>query len=125
VNHNAGTLNLGTHNIGRGGKRALARHFAEMLLAIFAGMVVLRGLAELAFAASRSGLSDQSGGFRIALMGLNMTVPMVLWMSYRGHARAQNLEMAASMIVPSLAAAILAWAACSGRRPVSRSSTPR
>jgi hypothetical protein len=52
-------------------------------------------------------------------MGLNMTVPMVLWMSYRGHARAQNLEMAASMIVPSLAAAILAWAAWSGRRPVS------
>jgi hypothetical protein len=41
VSHNAGTFNLGTHNIGRGGKRALARHFAEMLLAMFAGMVVL------------------------------------------------------------------------------------
>jgi hypothetical protein len=114
MNHNTATLDIGALGTGRGSKRAFARHFGEMLLAMFAGMVVLGGLAELAFAASGSSLSDQSGGFRIALMGLNMTVPMVLWMSHRGHARAQNLEMAASMILPSLAAAILAWAGVLG-----------
>jgi hypothetical protein len=48
------------------------------------------------------------------LMGINMTVPMVIWMSYRGHARVQNAEMAASMILPSFAAAILVWAGALG-----------
>jgi hypothetical protein len=73
-------------------------------------MLVLGGLAELAFAAAGSSLSDQSGGAQVMLMGFNMTVPMVLWMRYRGHTRARNAEMAMSMIVPSVAAAILAWA---------------
>ena len=44
------------------------------------------------------------------LMGFDMTVPMVAWMGYRGHSRARNAEMAASMIVPTLAAAALAAA---------------
>ena len=42
-------------------------------------------------------------------MGVNMTLPMVAWMSYRGHSSARNAEMAASMIVPTLFAAALAW----------------
>ena len=41
-------------------------------------------------------------------MGFNMTVPMVAWMSYRGHSAARSAEMAASMIVPTLLAAALA-----------------
>jgi hypothetical protein len=52
MNHNTATLDIGAHGIGRGSKRAFARHFGEMLLAMFAGMVVLGGLAELAFAAA-------------------------------------------------------------------------
>jgi hypothetical protein len=39
-----------------------------------------------------------------------MTVPMVAWMSYRGHPRPRNAEMAASMMVPTLGAAALATA---------------
>ena len=101
------TLTFGTQRAAHGGKRAFARHFAEMLLVMFAGMGVLGGLAELAFALADSGLSDQSGELRVALMGVYMTVPMVLWMAYRGHTRARNAEMAASMILPSLAAAVL------------------
>ena len=38
-----------------------------------------------------------------------MTVPMVAWMAYRGHTRAQNAEMAASMIIPTILAAALTW----------------
>jgi hypothetical protein len=95
---------------GRASKRAFARHFGEMLLAMFLGMGVLGGLAELAFAAAGSSLSDQPGGSRVMLMGFNMTVPMIIWMSYRGHSVARNAEMAMSMIVPSIAAAALAWA---------------
>jgi hypothetical protein len=95
-------------------KRAFARHFGEMVLAMLLGMGVLGGLSALVFALFGSSLSDQPGGFRIMLMGFDMTVPMVLWMSYRGHSRIRNAEMAASMVVPTLAAAILAWAGALG-----------
>jgi hypothetical protein len=91
-------------------KRAFARHFGEMVVAMLLGMAVLGGLAEASFALSGSSLSDQSGEFRVMLMGFAMTAPMVLWMSHRGHAAARNVEMAMSMIVPSVIAAGLAWA---------------
>jgi hypothetical protein len=39
---------------------------------------------------------------------------MVLWMSHRGHDRARNMEMAASMMVPSVGAAVLAAAGTFG-----------
>jgi uncharacterized membrane protein YhaH (DUF805 family) len=111
MNHRSATLDINAGvSSGSGSKRAFARHFGEMVLAMFLGMAVLGGLAELAFAASGSSLSDQPGGLRVMLMGISMTVPMVAWMSYRVHARARNAEMAASMIVPTLAAAALAWA---------------
>ena len=91
------------------GRRIFARHFAEMILVMLAGMGLLEGLAALAFAAVGSALSDQSGVLRVALMGLSMTVPMVLWMNYRGHAASRNAEMAAAMLLPSaLASALLA-----------------
>lgn len=99
---------------GSSSKRAFARHFGEMVLAMFAGMVVLGGLVELVFFAAGSSVADQSGGFQVMLMGFNMTVPMAAWMSYRGHSRARNVEMAASMVVPSVFAAILAWAGVLG-----------
>ena len=111
MNHESATATIGGGaSSGSGSKRAFARHFGEMVLAMFLGMVVLGGLAEVAFAAAGSSLSHQSGSTQVMLMGLNMTVPMVLWMSYRGHAAARNAEMALSMIVPSVAAAALAWA---------------
>ena len=95
-------------------KRAFLRHFGEMLLAMFLGMVVLGGLAQLAFAAMGGSFEDASGASQVLLMGFNMTVPMVAWMSYRGHARARNAEMAASMIIPTFLAATLAWTGALG-----------
>jgi hypothetical protein len=97
-----------------GSKRAFVRHFGEMVLAMFAGMVVLGGLAQLLFALAGSSLSDQPGGLQVMLMGFSMTVPMVIWMSYRGHSAARSAEMAASMIVPTVAAAALAWTGALG-----------
>src|ERR687896_1581362 len=110
MNHNSATLSINAGaSSGSGSKRAFARHFGEMVLAMLLGMLVLGGVAELAFAAVGSSLSDQSGGAQVMVMAFNMTVPMVVWMSYRGHAKARNAEMAMSMIVPSVAAAVLAW----------------
>jgi hypothetical protein len=114
MTHQATRLSVGAGAATGGSKRAFARHFGEMVLAMFVGMVVLGGAAELLFAAAGSSLSDQPGGTQVTLMGLNMTVPMVLWMRHRGHAAARTVEMALSMIVPSLAAAALAWAGALG-----------
>lgn len=105
MDHGSGALDTS----GVGSKRAFARHFGEMVLAMLVGMLVLGGLARVGFAIFGSSLSDQPAGLRVMLMAFDMTVPMVAWMSYRGHGRARNAEMAASMIVPSLFAAILAW----------------
>ena len=91
-------------------KLVFARHFGEMILVMFLGMGVLIGLAALVFAAAGSGLSDQSGGLRVTLMGVAMTGPMVAWMAYRGHTVARNTEMAGAMIAPTMLAAGLAWA---------------
>jgi hypothetical protein len=115
MSHHSATLNLNAGpSIGSSSKRAFARHFGEMLLAMLMGMLVLGGVAELAFALAGSSLSDQAGGTQVMIMGFNMTVPMVLWMSHRGHTAARNVEMALSMIVPSVAAAALAWAGAIG-----------
>jgi hypothetical protein len=89
-------------------KRTFLRHFVEMLLAMFVGMIALGGITQLVFAAAGSSLTDAPGSVRVLLMGFDMTVPMVAWMSYRGHARVRNAEMAVAMIVPTLAAAALA-----------------
>jgi hypothetical protein len=111
MNHGSAQLSINTGvSSGSGSKRAFVRHFGEMVLAMFLGMAVLGGLAQLVFAVSGGSLSDQPGGLRVMLMGLSMTVPMVVWMSYRRHAGARNAEMAASMIVPTVAAAALAAA---------------
>lgn len=91
-------------------KRAFARHFAEMVVAMLVGMGVLGGLATLAFAAAGSSLSDQAGAVQVMLMGLSMTAPMVIWMRHRRHSARRNVEMAASMLVPSVVAAALAAA---------------
>ena len=90
-------------------KLVFARHYAEMVLVMFAGMAVLGGLTKLGLAVAGSGLDDLSGGLHISLMGLWMTAPMVAWMAYRGHTTAQNAEMAGSMIVPTIIGAILTW----------------
>jgi hypothetical protein len=95
-------------------KRAFARHFLEMVVAMLLGMGVLEGVASLAFAAGDSSLTDQPGALRVMLMGLSMTVPMILWMRYRGHSASRNAEMAASMLVPSGVAAALAAAGVLG-----------
>jgi len=106
MNHTA-TLSISTAAHHGTSKLAFARHYGEMVVAMFAGMVVLGGLTELGLAVAGSSLDELSGGLHISLMGLWMTVPMAAWMAYRGHTTAQNGEMAASMVVPTILAAAL------------------
>ena len=108
------TANTSAASRGSGSKRAFARHFGEMLVAMFAGMLVLGGAAEGVLALAGSSLSAQAAAVQVSVMGVSMTVPMVAWMRYRGHNRARNAEMASSMVVPSVVAAALAVAGVLG-----------
>jgi hypothetical protein len=87
--------------------RHLVRHYFEMVVAMFAGMVVLgipAGWALEAFGTSTSALTAEAPALMLFGMMATMTVPMVAWMRFRGHGRRANAEMAASMVLPTLAA---------------------
>ena len=82
------------------------RHYAEMVAAMFLGMVVLgapvAGLLRLA-GTSTSALEDSAPAVALLGMAVIMTVPMVAWMRRMGHGWRPCLEMAASMYVPTFA----------------------
>jgi hypothetical protein len=93
--------------------RHFVRHYVEMLLAMFLGMVVLGGPAMLALGAagaSSAELKAEAPALLLLGMGVTMTVPMVAWMRYRGHGWAPSNEMAASMLIPTAAVIGLLWA---------------
>jgi hypothetical protein len=86
------------------------RHYIEMVVVMFAGMLVLGLPGEAALHAIGSGTSElrETAPATVFLgMAFTMTVPMVAWMRYRGHRWQPTLEMAASMIIPTLAAIAL------------------
>jgi hypothetical protein len=94
--------------------RQFIRHYVEMVVAMFLGMAVLGPPAELALRALGSSSADlRTAAPAVALLGMAamMTVPMVGWMRYRGHGWQPCAEMAASMIVPTLAVIALMWGA--------------
>ena len=87
-------------------KRHFARHYVEMVIAMFLGMVVLWPPTEAALQLVGSGtgkLTDSAPWLVLLWMGVVMTVPMVAWMRYRGHSWRPCAEMAASMLIPTLA----------------------
>jgi hypothetical protein len=75
--------------------RRFARHYLEMVVVMVAGMVVLGMAAGTVVHVSRTGPM-------LAEMGATMTLSMIAWMRFRGHDWRSNLEMAASMVLPTL-----------------------
>ena len=79
--------------------RSLARHYGEMVVAMFVGMFVLGSLRMVA------GLSvsfEEQPGTAYLLMAIDMSAGMAAWMRYRGHGWSSTLEMCAAMFVPLL-----------------------
>ena len=97
------------------------RHYIEMVVVMFAGMIVLGLPGEAALKALGSGTSelrDDAPAVVFLGMAATMTIPMVAWMRYRGHRWQPTLEMAASMIIPTLVAiALLAAGVLGFERP--------
>jgi hypothetical protein len=90
--------------------RQFVRHYGEMVIAMFAGMIVLGLPAEAGLrliGSSSSDLRVDAPAVLLLGMALTMTVPMVAWMRYRGHGRRPCVEMAGAMFVPTFAAIAL------------------
>lgn len=90
--------------------RSFLRHYGEMVLVMALGMVVLglpTGWMLEGIGSSWSELRADAPAAMLGLMALTMTAPMVWWMRRRGHGARATAEMAASMIVPTLAAIAL------------------
>src|SRR3954447_7080601 len=82
------------------------RHYVEMVIAMFLGMLVLGVPAEgvlLAAGSSTGELERDAPAMMLLGMAVLMTVPMVAWMRCRGHDWRPSAEMAASMVLPTLA----------------------
>ncbi len=75
--------------------RRFARHYVEMVVAMVLGMVVLGAPLGMV-------VGVESTGPMLIEMAATMTVPMVAWMRFRGHAWRPCLEMSASMVLPTI-----------------------
>ena len=80
----------------------------DMVAAMFIGMFALSMPADWIIGALGASTSSQHSAMMLFSMGATMTVAMVAWMRFRGHAWRPTNEMAASMVVPTFAAMALA-----------------
>jgi hypothetical protein len=78
------------------------RHLLEMVLAMMVGMFAGAAVFVSALGITvEEAIQDHSVSF-VIVMAFSMTVPMVAWMRYRGHAWDRSLEMGAAMVVPAI-----------------------
>jgi hypothetical protein len=81
-----------------------ALHYVEMVVAMFAGMVVLGGALRVALAMSGIDYSmERFPELTLVEMGATMALGMAAWMAIRRHSWASNPQMSMSMLVPGLA----------------------
>jgi len=91
--------------------RRFLRHLLEMVGVMMLGMCVL-GAAfgafhEFVFGSGFAAAWRDHIVLAAYAMGFNMTVPMVLWMRYRGHSWQRGGEMAVAMNLPVLPLLVL------------------
>ena len=94
----------------RGSKVQFAKHYVEMVLVMFAGMLLLGGTLLLIVAAlgtSPDELQKDAPALFLLGMGFSMTAPMVWWMQRRGHSWLATVTMALAMILPTFATIVL------------------
>jgi hypothetical protein len=75
--------------------RRFVLHYVEMVVVMVVGMELLGLLVGLV-------LDVSATGPMLVEMGATMTVSMVAWMRFRGHAWLPCIEMGASMVLPTL-----------------------
>jgi len=90
----------------------LARHFLEMVAAMWVGMVV--GGLVFAPVLGALGMTPSEARARypelyLSVMAFTMTVPMVLWIRHRGHGLRSCFEMSAAMVLPGVFVLCMFW----------------
>ncbi|RJL34367.1 hypothetical protein [Bailinhaonella thermotolerans] len=83
-----------------------ALHYVEMIIAMFAGMLLLGLLLDLA-GLSPSYTRDPEPAYLV--MAFDMSVGMAAWMRFRRHGWASTLEMCAAMFAPAVPLFPLLW----------------
>ncbi|GAA1755460.1 hypothetical protein [Kocuria aegyptia] len=90
--------------------RAFARHYLEMVVAMFVGMIALAPVwswvAEWIGAIELFARPDLAA----LVMATDMTIAMSAWMRFRGHGWAPIAEMAAAMYLPFIILFVPLWA---------------
>lgn len=86
----------------RGPRFRFARHLVEMLVAMWIGMPLGRGVFAAVFGSASDDAVRRHDIAWTLIMAFAMTVPMVAVMLYRGHSRRSAGEMAAAMVAPAL-----------------------
>jgi hypothetical protein len=86
--------------------RYFLQHLVEMIVVMMLGMCLLGGafreLHVLLFGSGFAAAWREHAGLAAYGMAFSMTVPMVLWMRYRGHSWERGGEMALAMNLPVL-----------------------
>jgi hypothetical protein len=98
-----------THGGARHGRWHFLRHFLEMVVAMFVGMVVVGAAMRGVLALAGLQFPTQYPELAALEMAFDMSVGMVVWMRYRGHGLASTLEMAGVMFAPAVALFPLLW----------------
>lgn len=90
--------------------RAFARHYLEMVIAMFVGMVALAPV--WSWAVERIGATELFSRPDLAALAMatDMTIAMSAWMRFRGHGWAPVAEMAAAMYLPFIILFLPLWA---------------
>jgi hypothetical protein len=78
-----------------------------MVAVMFLGMFALMGPFGALLGVAGTSWSRLSPAMNVFAMALTMALPMVAWMRVRGHAWRLNIEMAASMLLPTAAVMFL------------------
>jgi hypothetical protein len=92
--------------------RRFIRHYLEMVVAMFAGMLVLGVPAAMALRAAGTSTAElRVDAPAVVLLGMAviMTLPMVAWMRHRNHGWQPCNEMAAAMFIPTFGVIALMW----------------
>jgi hypothetical protein len=86
------------------------RHFLEMLGAMVVGMIVTGAIfVSIVGVKSWDEVTIQYPTQALLAMAVGMTLPMVLWMRYRGMSWRNSAEMAAAMVLPVFPFLCLVW----------------
>ncbi len=97
------------HHGGRRGIGPFLRHFAEMFVAMLMGMPLFGMPLYVSLGALLGPSAVRIPELRALGMAASMTVAMIVWMRFRHHSWRASVEMAAAMVVPTVALFPLLW----------------